>query len=174
MDIKLHPQRFIDVITRPCPNFNGSLATVDDIKTWLCNQTQTSNQSSMRWHRITGDLVFVGYALKFDFLHDRPWISSWIKSISDELDITSVRFHVLTSQLSFNCDIIRDRLWRHLQNVIRATEEPCRCVRIVVFLVFYGSACPVRNKIMYILSWRTVSALIRVLFWWLFPSQTGK
>ena len=30
--------------------------------------------------------------------------------------------------------------------------------------------CRVRNKIMYVLSWRTVSALTRVLFWYLFPS----
>ena len=31
------------------------------------------------------------------------------------------------------------------------------------------SVCRVRNKIMYVLSWRTVSALTRVLFWYLFP-----
>ena len=30
--------------------------------------------------------------------------------------------------------------------------------------------CRVRNKIMYVLSWRTVSALTQVLFLWLFPS----
>ena len=32
------------------------------------------------------------------------------------------------------------------------------------------SLCRVRNTIMYVLSWRTVSALTRVLFWYLFPS----
>ena len=32
------------------------------------------------------------------------------------------------------------------------------------------SLCHVRNKIMYVLSWRTVSALTRVLFWYSFPS----
>ena len=31
------------------------------------------------------------------------------------------------------------------------------------------SLCHVRNKIMYVLSWQTVSALTRVLFWCLFP-----
>ena len=30
--------------------------------------------------------------------------------------------------------------------------------------------CRVRNKIMYVLLWRTVSALTRVLFWYLLPS----
>ena len=35
---------------------------------------------------------------------------------------------------------------------------------------FMDSLCRVRNKIMYVLSWRTVSALTRVLFWFLFPS----
>ena len=30
--------------------------------------------------------------------------------------------------------------------------------------------CRVKKKIMYVLSWRTVSALTRVLFWCLFPS----
>ena len=37
------------------------------------------------------------------FLHNRLWISPWIKSISNELDIT---FHVITAQLSGHCDII--------------------------------------------------------------------
>ena len=32
------------------------------------------------------------------------------------------------------------------------------------------SLCHVRNKIMYVLSWRTVSVPTRVLFWYLFPS----
>ena len=53
------------------------------------------------------------------FLHDRPWISPLIKSISNELDITC---HVFASQLSSHCDVIADPLWRHQQNVMRATE----------------------------------------------------
>ena len=35
---------------------------------------------------------------------------------------------------------------------------------------FMDSLCRVRNKIMDVLSWRTVSALTRVLFWYLFAS----
>ena len=35
---------------------------------------------------------------------------------------------------------------------------------------FMSSLCRVRNKIMYVLSWQTVYALTRVLFWCLFPS----
>ena len=46
-------------------------------------------------------------------LHDRLWISPWIKSISNELDIT---IHVIASQLSGHCDPISNRLWRHQQN----------------------------------------------------------
>ena len=32
------------------------------------------------------------------------------------------------------------------------------------------SLCRVRNEIVYVLSWRTVSVLTRVLFWYLFPA----
>ena len=35
----------------------------------------------------------------------------------------------------------------------------------VIFFVIYGYVCRVRNKIMYVLSWRTVSVLTRVSFW---------
>ena len=58
------------------------------------------------------------------FLHDRPWISSWIKSISNELDVT---IHVIASQLSGPCDVISNRLWRHQQNENRASETRGRC-----------------------------------------------
>ena len=37
------------------------------------------------------------------FLHDRPWISPWIKSISCELGIT---YQVFASQSSGHCDVI--------------------------------------------------------------------
>ena len=74
--------------------------------------------------------------LKFNhFLHDRPWISPWIKSISNELDIT---IHVIASQLSRYCDVIINRLWRHQQNEDRASETRGRCVNIVVFIVIHG------------------------------------
>ena len=69
------------------------------------------------------------------FLHDRPWISPWIKSISNELDITC---HVFASQLSGHCDVIANRLWRHQQNVKRASETRGWCVKILVFSVIYG------------------------------------
>ena len=53
------------------------------------------------------------------FLHDWPWILPWIKSTSNELDII---IHVIASQLSGHCDVISNRLWRHQQNVKRASE----------------------------------------------------
>ena len=99
------------------------------------------------------------------FLHDRPWISPWIKSISNELDITC---HVFASPLSGHCDVIANRLWRHQQNVKRASEtrdDVWRSPFLVLFMDYR-----VRNKIMYVLLWRTVYALTRVLFWCVFPS----
>ena len=103
------------------------------------------------------------------FLHDRSWISPWIKSISNELDIIN---HVIASQLSGHCDIISNRLWRHQQNEKRATGTRGRGVKIVVLSSFMEPLCRVRNKIMYVLSRRIVSALPRVLIlfsmypWW--------
>ena len=38
------------------------------------------------------------------FLHDRPWVSPWIKSISNEFDIA---IHVIASKLSIDCDVTR-------------------------------------------------------------------
>ena len=101
------------------------------------------------------------------FLHDRPWISPWIKSISNELDITC---HVFVSQLPGHCDVIANPLWRHQQNVKRAREKRGWCVKILVLVSFMDSLCRVRNKIMYVLLWRTVYALTRVLYRCLFPS----
>ena len=101
------------------------------------------------------------------FLQDRLWISPWIKSISNKLDIT---IHVIASQLSGHCDVISDWLWRHQQNENWASEARGRCVKIVVLPSFIDSLCRVRNKILYVLSWRTVSALTWVLFWCLFSS----
>ena len=79
-------------------------------------------------------------------------------------------YHVIASQLSSQCDVISNRLWRHQQSKNRASETWGRCVKLVVLYSFMDSLCRVRNKIMYVLSWRTVSALTRVLFWFLFPS----
>ena len=73
--------------------------------------------------------------LRTYFLHDRPWISPWIKSISNELDITC---HAFASQLSGRCDVIVNRLWRHQQNVKRPSETRGWYARILVFNVIYS------------------------------------
>ena len=84
-----------------------------------------------------------------------------MKSISNELDIN---FDVIASQLSRYCDVINKRLWRYHQDEDRASE-----IKIVVLSLFMDSLCRVRNKIIYALSWRTVSALTRVFFLCSFP-----
>ena len=66
------------------------------------------------------------------FLHDRPWISPWIKSISNEFDIT---IHVIASQLSGYSDVINNRLWHHQQNGNPASKARGRCVKLVAFIV---------------------------------------
>ena len=83
------------------------------------------------------------------------------------LDIT---IHVIAPQLSSHCDVINNRMWRHQQNEDRVNETPGRCVKIVVLLSFMDSSSRVRNKIMYLLSWRTISALTRMLFLYQFRS----
>ena len=104
---------------------------------------------------------------KAAFLHDRPWILPWIKSISNELDITC---HVFASQLSDHCDVIANRLWRHQQIIKRASETLDDVWRSSFLVSFMDSLCRVRNKIMYVLLWRTVYALTQVLFRCSFPS----
>ena len=101
------------------------------------------------------------------FLHDRSWILPWIKSISDELDIT---IHVIALQLSGHCDVISSRLWRHQQNDNRAGETRGRCVKIVVFIVIYGfvMSCKKWNNVYTLVT--NCSVLTRVLFGVLFPS----
>ena len=110
----------------------------------------------------------IGYQ---SFLHDRPWIWPWIKSISNELDII---IHVIASQLSGHCDVISNRLWRHQQKEKRASETRGRCVQIVVLSSFMDLLCHVRNKIMYVLSWRTVSAFTRYFGVYFPRKQLGK
>ena len=100
-------------------------------------------------------------------LHDWPWISPWIKSISNELDITC---HVVAPQSSGNCDAINNRSWRHQPNINRGSGKRRWCMRVAVFIVIDWIVCRVRNKITHVFSWRTVYALIRVLVWCLFPS----
>ena len=77
------------------------------------------------------------------FLRSRPRILPWTKSISDELDINA---HVIASQLSGHCDVISNRLWRHQQNVNRASETRDRCVKIIVFIVIYGFVMPCKKR----------------------------
>ena len=85
----------------------------------------------------------------------------------NELDII---IHVTASQFSGYCDVISNRLWRHPHNVQRTNATRWRHVKIVILSSFMDSLCCVRNTIMYVLSWRTVYALTRVLWWCLIPS----
>ena len=82
--------------------------------------------------------------------------------ISNELDITN---HMITSKLSGHCVVISNRLWRLQQNVNRASKTR----RSMFLSSFMDSLCHVRNKFMYVLLQQTVSALICMLFWCLFP-----
>ena len=50
------------------------------------------------------------------------------------------------------------------------TAHAFRYKRSLFLSLFLHSLCHVRNKVMYALSWPTVSALTQVLFWCLFPS----
>ena len=77
------------------------------------NNTRISLETSR--HEYIHTLFYFWY--NGPFLHGRPWISPWIKSISNELDII---MHVIASQLSAYCDAISNRLWRHQQNGNRA------------------------------------------------------
>ena len=43
---------------------------------------------------------------------------------------------MIVSQLSGDCDVINNRLWRHQQNVNLVSEARGRCLKIVVFIVF--------------------------------------
>ena len=69
------------------------------------------------------------------FLYDRLWISPWIKSIPDELDIS---IHMIVSQLSGHRDVISNRLWRLQQNVNRTSETRDRPVKTAVFIGICG------------------------------------
>ena len=84
---------------------------------------------------ISMQMLILWYStINSNLVHDLPWISPWKKSISNELNIT---IHVIASQLSHNCHVISNRLWRHQQNEDRASETRGRCVVIVVFIVIH-------------------------------------
>ena len=69
------------------------------------------------------------------FLHNRPWILRWIKSISNEFNFI---INMITLHLSGHCDVISKPLWHHQQNENWASETQGRCVKLVVFIVMYG------------------------------------
>ena len=76
---------------------------------------------------------------------------------------------MIALQSSGHCDVINNRLWRHQQNENGVSDTVTMC-KIIVLSSFMDLLCHVRNKIMHVLSWRTVSALTQVLFLCLFPS----
>ena len=76
---------------------------------------------------------------------------------------------MIASQLSVQCDVINNWLWRHQQNENQWYTGMIWKYRRF-FSTFIDSLYRVRNKITYVLSWRAVSALTRMLFWCLFPS----
>ena len=85
---------------------------------------------------------------------------TWIKSISNKLDtIFLYSCHnrwvtvCVAQSILMPSPALHNQLWRH-QN--RPNEALCRCVK-VVFLSFMGSSCRIRNEMMYVLPWRTVS-----------------
>ena len=96
----------------------------------------------------------MGFTEGHCFLYDPPWISLWIKSISNELDITNL---MITSQESGHCDVIRNRLWRHQWNENRASETWGGCVKIVGFIVIYG-------VVMSCMKWINVCTLVTNCF----------
>ena len=101
----------------------------------------------IHWHKqIEHQVAWNKFLASVIFLHNRPWISPWIKSISNELDIT---IHVITSHLFRYYDVISNRLWRHQQQKDRASETRGRCLYIVVFIVIYVfvMSCKKQNNV---------------------------
>ena len=75
------------------------------------------------------------------FLHDRSWLSPWVKSISNALEsFTSLSCNcwVIVPSSSSDCDVTC-RIWSG------RVQKGCWCVRIVVIFVIWGSVCHVRN-----------------------------
>ena len=71
----------------------------------------------------------------------------------------------MAAQLSGHCDITSNRL----TSEYRASDTRGRFVKIVFFIVIYGFVMLCKNRITHRLSWRTVFAPTRVLFWYFFP-----
>ena len=86
----------------------------------------------LHWKKIKSYVPYLCYL--YFFLHDRPWISPWIKSIFKVL-----RYHYSRDRVTIgHREVISIRLWRHQQNENRASETRGWCVKIVVFVVIFG------------------------------------
>ena len=141
-------------------NAYTQLATNTDTIRWH-GERRARNISRAQQHRLC--LYTIGYV----FLHDRPWISPWIKSISNESGITC---HVVEAQLLGNCGVINNQLWRHQQNINKGSGKRRRCMGIAVFILNDLCVCRLRNQITHLLLWRTVHVFTRMLILCLFPS----
>ena len=85
----------------------------------------------------------------------------------NKIGIWRVRYHYLHDRIT-----IVSLLWRHQKSIVMLSAERrpsewdtgsmCKDRRFLSS--FMDSWCRVRNKIIYVLSWRTVSVLIQVLF----------
>ena len=83
------------------------------------------------------------------------------KYISNELDIA---FQTFVSKLSINCGVISNWFWRQQQNVIRASAKWHCYEKNPFFNHINGSICRKRNKVMYVLSWKSYSVSSCVYF----------
>ena len=90
----------------------------------------------------------------------------------NKIDIWRVRYHYSRDRAT-----IVWSLWRHQLSIVTSSAErkpsewDTGTMRKSRFLSsFMDSLCRVRNNIIHVLSWRTVSALTQVLFWYLFSS----
>ena len=117
----------------------------------------SNSNSHLRWNKVTWFIFLTQLA---------------INTTVNKIDIYQVEYHYLCDRVT-----IVWLLWRHHQLIVTPTarwklsgETWGLCVKIIILSSFMDSLCHVRNKIMYVLSWWTVSALTRVLIWCLFPS----
>ena len=91
----------------------------------------------------------------------------------NKIDIWQVRYHYSRDRTR-----IVSLLWRHQQSIVTSSAERrpsewdtgTMCEDRRFLSSFMYSLCHVRNKLMYVLSWWTVSVLTRVIFLCLFPS----
>ena len=86
---------------------------------------------------------------KHHFLHDRSWISPWIKWISNELDIT---VHMIASQLSGHCDVISMIVMSSAERKPSEWDMGTMCKDHRFYCYLWMCWC-VKNKIMYVFSW---------------------